>query len=100
LPAFFSCLVYSNRDRLDSRRRGQAARAAAVPSRASLNSTRAAWLSSGSPSAPAGFALATTRRGFNTGLLCFLELDVSSQLSVRDRIGLGLTRSGGFEPGR
>ncbi len=49
----------------------------------SLNSTRAAWSYSGSPSRPAVFALAGTSRSFNAGLLRCLELDVSSQLSVR-----------------
>src|SRR6266436_2317674 len=37
---------------------------------------------SGSPSRPAGFALAATSRGFHPGLFLRLELDVISQLSV------------------
>jgi len=39
----------------------------------SLNSMRAAWSDSGSPSRPDGFALAGTSRSFNAGLFLCLN---------------------------
>jgi len=56
----------------------------------SLNSTRAAWFCSGSPSRPAGFALAGKSGSFNAGLFLRLELNGSSQLAIRYCIELGL----------